>query len=297
MDIFIGKKIQELIYEKKDYWFVESDLTLDDIEYNWVTTVKTYKKQYLIRTFINKNKDSTDSLQIYNENQDLINDDEITSESTIVSIVEISGLKFSATSFHLELNLKQAMVLPNKPKFKKCMIKLNSSKAKKVNIENKTNTINNEETLEKNDSEDEDENESETIDDNNKINEENQDTLVENELISNEEEPIVEANKEVNEDVNKEVNEDVNKEVNEDAPEEADKEIKKELDSHEIVSEDSVLSKQEIEDIEKEKSIIKNEKEIKKEDLKNDDHGINEIQLNIPKNEKTINLKNQMKFI
>ena len=37
------KKVQELIYDKKDYWFVESDLTLDDIEYNWVTTVKTYK--------------------------------------------------------------------------------------------------------------------------------------------------------------------------------------------------------------------------------------------------------------
>ena len=30
----LEQTIQELIFDKKEYWFVESDLTLDDIEYN-----------------------------------------------------------------------------------------------------------------------------------------------------------------------------------------------------------------------------------------------------------------------
>ena len=48
----IESKVQELIYAKRDLWFVESDLSLEDIEYNWIDTVKNYKKHYLLRTYV-----------------------------------------------------------------------------------------------------------------------------------------------------------------------------------------------------------------------------------------------------
>ena len=116
-------KIQELIYEKKDYWFVDSDLTLDDIEYNWVSTAKAYKKQHLLRTFVSRNKKYSNNLQVYNNEQQLVSEDSITGNSNIIGIIEITGLKFSATSFHLELAIKQVMILKERPKFQKCLIK------------------------------------------------------------------------------------------------------------------------------------------------------------------------------
>jgi len=124
--------IQSLIYEKKDYWFVDSDLTLDDIEYNWVSTVKSYKKQHLVRTFVSRNKNFSNNLQVYNNEQKLVSEDNITSNSNIIGIIEITGLKFSATSFHLELAVKQIMIMKERPKFQKCLIKF---KGKTDNVE------------------------------------------------------------------------------------------------------------------------------------------------------------------
>lgn len=127
----LEQRIQNLIYEKKDYWFVDSELTLDDIEYNWVSTVKSYKKQHLVRTFVSRNKNFSSNLQVYNNEQKLVSEDNITSNSNIIGIIELTGLKFSATSFHLELAIKQIMIMKERPKFQKCLIKFKSKTEKK----------------------------------------------------------------------------------------------------------------------------------------------------------------------
>ena len=141
----IEQTIQELIFDKKEYWFVESDLTLDDIEYNWVNTIKKYKKLHLMRTFLSKSKGYGNNLQVYDHNQRLVTGDEVKDDSDLICIIEISGLKFSATSFHIEYNIKQIMILENKPKYQSCMIKI--KRDKKVHYEDEEDK--NEEDLEK----------------------------------------------------------------------------------------------------------------------------------------------------
>ena len=55
--------------------------------------------------------------KIYDHNQTLVTEEKVKSDSDLICIIEISGLKFSATSFHIEYNIKQIMILENKPKY------------------------------------------------------------------------------------------------------------------------------------------------------------------------------------
>ena len=86
----LEQTIQELIFDKKEYWFVESDLTLDDIEYNWVNTIKKYKKLHMMRTFLSKSKGYGNSLQVYDHNQTLVTEEKVKSDSDLICIIEIS---------------------------------------------------------------------------------------------------------------------------------------------------------------------------------------------------------------
>ena len=125
----IEEHIQKLIYEKKDLWFVEGEVSMEDIEYNWIDTVKNYKKSHLLRTFIPKiNKQTYNTIQVYDDNQNLLSIDDIKENSSLISIIELSALKFSSSSFHLEFVLRQAMIIKDKPVFNKCLITLDSNK-------------------------------------------------------------------------------------------------------------------------------------------------------------------------
>lgn len=126
-----SEKIRRLILEKKDIWFLEEDdMTLEDIEYNWIDSLKSYKKKYLLRTFIAKKKNIIDTIKVYSDKQEEMRLQDIDNESNLITILEVVGLKFSATSFHLEFNLRQIMVLTNKPVFDKCLIKINNNSKK-----------------------------------------------------------------------------------------------------------------------------------------------------------------------
>ena len=131
----IEEHIQKLIYEKRDLWFVEGEVSMEDIEYNWIDTVKNYKKSHLLRTFIPKiNKQTYNTIQVYDDNQNLLSIDDIKENSNLISIIELSALKFSSSSFHLEFVLRQAMIIKEKPVFNKCLITLNGNKTlEKIN--------------------------------------------------------------------------------------------------------------------------------------------------------------------
>ena len=103
---------------------------MDEIEYNWNDSVRTRKDYYLIRTFIHKPKGINKvALQIYDTDENALTIDQVDSDKKVVSILEIIGLKFSSNSFHLEICLRQLMVINEKPIFNKCLIKLNSKKS------------------------------------------------------------------------------------------------------------------------------------------------------------------------
>jgi uncharacterized protein YjbI with pentapeptide repeats len=123
------EKVRELIIEKSDNWFHEP-ISLDEIEYNWNNSIRTYKsKNYLIRSFVHKNKRLNKiGLQIYDSDEKEVSLDDIDSSKDVICIIEIVGLKFSNQSFSLEICLRQIMVMNNKPIFNKCLIKTEKSK-------------------------------------------------------------------------------------------------------------------------------------------------------------------------
>ena len=133
----LEEKIQNLIYDKKDIWF-HNDMDMDSIEYYWQNLLRTYKKNFqLLRTFVQKprNFDSARLIQIYDEQENQLSLDDIKSDTEIISILEITGLKFTSQSFNLEFYLRQIMVLKNKPLFTKCLISLSDGNAQLNKIE------------------------------------------------------------------------------------------------------------------------------------------------------------------
>ena len=54
--------------------------------------------------------------------------DDVTASSNIITIIELTGLKFSSNSFHMNYCLRQVMVLEEKPIFNKCLINFSGNK-------------------------------------------------------------------------------------------------------------------------------------------------------------------------
>lgn len=122
----LEEKCQKLIYEKKDSWF-QNSLEETDIESAFNSIIRVYKsgKYYLVRTNVKNTRTDEPAVKIYNESELPLAITEVTSETNIVSILEIQGIKFTSRNFQIEIELKQVMVLDNEPIFNNCMIKTN----------------------------------------------------------------------------------------------------------------------------------------------------------------------------
>ena len=127
--------IKNLIYEKRNLWF-HNDMDYDSIDYHWQNLLRTYKgNKSLLRCFFAKPKGVIPEkiIQIYDEDEKMLSMDDVDKTSKLVSILEISGLKFTSQSFQIEFIVKQIMLIKNQPLFSKCLIKLN-----KPNLEDDT---------------------------------------------------------------------------------------------------------------------------------------------------------------
>jgi hypothetical protein len=120
----LEERCQKLLFERRDTWF-QNSLEENDIESAFNSTIRVYKsgKFYLVRTNIKNNHNNTPSIKIYNEKEIPMTMEEITSETNIISILEIQGIKFTSRNFQIEIELKQIMVLDNEPLFDNCLIK------------------------------------------------------------------------------------------------------------------------------------------------------------------------------
>jgi len=129
-------KCQELIFEKKDSWF-ENQLDKSDIETAFTSPMRIYKsgKFYLVRVNV-KVTSSTNvpNVKIYNENETPLTIDDVTNDTTVISILEVQGIKFTSRNFQIEIELKQSMILNSDALFESCLIKTNAA-PKKRNIE------------------------------------------------------------------------------------------------------------------------------------------------------------------
>jgi len=111
-------KCQEIIFSKGENWF-QTKLDKDDIESAFTSPLKIYKsgKFYLLRVNVKPN------IKIFNDDTNIINLDDLTSDKTLISIIEIQGIKFSSRNFQIEIELKQSMVVSPDPFLDSCFIK------------------------------------------------------------------------------------------------------------------------------------------------------------------------------
>ena len=121
--------VRKMIYENRTKWF-DGDLTEDDIENYFTPTIKLYKsgKMYLVR--VNANSKTSGSItvsnmKIYDENENAVEMETIDDKTSMITIVEVQGVKCSSKSFQIEIELKQIMVLKPVDLFQKCIIKTN----------------------------------------------------------------------------------------------------------------------------------------------------------------------------
>jgi len=115
---------QQNIYQRRSEWF-DGDLDLHDIENYFTSPLKIYKsgKYYISRTNISSTLGKT-SLKIYDENEQEVPYEAIDDKCNVMTILEIQGIKCSAKSFQVEIELKQMMMLKPSNLFERCVFRI-----------------------------------------------------------------------------------------------------------------------------------------------------------------------------
>lgn len=141
--------LEEKIYENKDVWF-QSDIDKDDIHYFFQNPMKKYKKhQMIIRTFIKNELLGSDNLVIFRKNGDKVDESILEDKDknyTFIFLLELTGVRFTSTNFHLDIYVKQSVIIDDDPLENKCFIQLKETQLKetqlKETMENSTNLEN-----------------------------------------------------------------------------------------------------------------------------------------------------------
>lgn len=127
---------QDKLCEKKDLWF-QTELSRDDIESMMSPIMRVYQsgKYILLRVSLTAQKiNGLEKSIAYNEQEVSIDLDKLDITDTIVPLLIIHGIKFSARSFELEIKLSQMMIF-NKPTDSPCLIKYVGNVGNSVSLE------------------------------------------------------------------------------------------------------------------------------------------------------------------
>jgi len=102
---------QKYIYENRSQWF-ETDIDMHDIENSFAPSMKIYKsgKYYLVRSHVPTVLGKC-VLKIYDEHENELNYETIPENANVITILELQGIKCSARSFQIEIEMKQMLVL------------------------------------------------------------------------------------------------------------------------------------------------------------------------------------------
>lgn len=112
----------KFMFERREKWFA-TDLEMADIENYFQSPLKIYKsgKFYLARTNIPVRLGKV-TLKIYDDSEREIDPTTITDDTDVMTIIQVHGIKCSARSFQVELELKQILVLSPTNVFEKCLL-------------------------------------------------------------------------------------------------------------------------------------------------------------------------------
>ena len=111
-------KCHSLICEKGESWF-QTTYTNDDIESAFVSPLKIYKsgKYYILRVNVKPN------MKVYNDLNTEISHSDINDSTTMITIIEFYGIKFTSKNFQMEVELKQSMIVSPDDFLGNCFIK------------------------------------------------------------------------------------------------------------------------------------------------------------------------------
>jgi len=124
----LEKRSVDLLYEKRHIWFTQ-ELDQTDIENSLASPLRAYKNgNYLLRVNLEPNRHVSTNVQpylckIFDEHKQTATVDYIKAEHSIISIVELQGIKFTTRNFQIELILRQVLVIQDVPLFETCLIR------------------------------------------------------------------------------------------------------------------------------------------------------------------------------
>lgn len=116
---------QKKLLEKQSDWF-QTELTEEDISNLFIAPYKMVKgkggRQYSLKTNVPLDK----KVKIFDENQKEISyeyhDDSFHTDSQVIGIMELSGIKCSPRNFHVGFEIKQMLLIKENPLFETCLI-------------------------------------------------------------------------------------------------------------------------------------------------------------------------------
>jgi len=115
----LESKCQASIYENREKWFT-GEMEKHDIENYFTSPLKVYKsgKFYISRANVSSDEQH---IKIYDENENVIALESVDDKTEAMTVLEIQGIRCSAKSFQLDIELKQMMTLAPKDIFNKCV--------------------------------------------------------------------------------------------------------------------------------------------------------------------------------
>ena len=137
----LEERLQVLLYEKKDSWFIGDEMELDDIQNAFIPMLKTKGNQYMVRGYL-QGKHFKETIQVYNEDEIPVPLTSIQENSQLISILDISGIKFNQKCFQIMIHVRQLMVL-EKSSFSNCLIKHNVKKTDTIVLKTPTEVYKN----------------------------------------------------------------------------------------------------------------------------------------------------------
>ena len=124
----VEERVVQLLHDKGSVWFT-NELSIEDIRSLFTSPIKSSRggTQFLIRANIPSSKTNSGQFacSVYDEQENQTNIEYIKPDHAVISIIEVTGVRFTSRSFQLELASKQMAVLANKPIFETCIINKN----------------------------------------------------------------------------------------------------------------------------------------------------------------------------
>uniref|UniRef100_A0A6C0ED87 Uncharacterized protein n=1 Tax=viral metagenome TaxID=1070528 RepID=A0A6C0ED87_9ZZZZ len=128
----------QYIYKNRANWF-DSEMEIHDIENYFTSPLKLFKsgKFYIVRVNVT-NALGKPNLKIYDEDEKDVSLESINDKTNVISILEIQGIRCSTSSFSIDIELKQMMVLKPDNLFERALIKTKNTDMNKNTIPSDT---------------------------------------------------------------------------------------------------------------------------------------------------------------